>query len=583
MSDIDLGIDGITDVEEVDHADAYTTYRVRDTATNRLVLVKVVHAGGRPPSLLERFGQEQAVLTEISSHPNLVTVLGNSRTAGGEPFVVTEIPSGTTLAARAATPPPMTGPDVLRVGVRAAGALESAHRGGVVHGDLRSDNIVLTDAGEPLVGDLGLVTLTGVAVTQTNDPRRLAHASPEVLDGQAPTPASDQYSLAATLYHLLAGEAAFVRPGETSVIPVIKRIATDLPPDLKAKGVPPAVAEVVHKALSKAPGDRYPNMQSFARALQQAEVTLALPMTDLTVMTPATQLPTAWETPARSGTPSASPAASVSAAPTPPPSTAPAPPAAAPSTAGGGRSRTPLFIAIAAVAVVVIVAAILLTRGGDNKKNVAATSSSSNSAATTTTRRSTTTTTDTTGSSATDFAPPGFVTVNHSFDHGDVELFVPSDWTDSEPVQLQNGEPRLRAAPDVAQFIDGTFTHPGVQLDAFSVAANGVQTLDFDALLENFKHQPASNEGWPGGPLADVCTSAGRGNFPADLGTTSDGGFSGRFERFTSCGGAGSVVVVFAAPADQAFVVQMVVQTVTPADDAALPTITGSAIVVNLS
>lgn len=577
MSDIDLGIDGIADVEEIDRADAYTTYRVRDTASDHLVLVKIVHAGDRPPSLLERFAQEQAVLAEISSHPNLVTVLGNSRTNGGEPFVVTDIPNGATLAARAATPPPMTGPDVLRIGVRASGALESAHRGGVVHGDLRADNIVLTDTGEPLVGDLGLVTLTGVAATQTTDPRRLAHVAPEILDGRLPTPASDQYSLAATLYHLLAGEAAFVRAGETSVIPVIKRIATELPPDLTEKGVPPAAAEVVHKALSKAPSDRYPNMQAFARALQQAEVALALPMTDLTVMTPATQLPTAWDAVAAPAAPVTAP---VAAAGPPPAAT---PPAVSPAPAGSGKSRAPLFIGIAVLVVVAIVAAILLTRGGDgNKKNVSASSSSSSSSSTRSSSSSTSES-STSGSSSTDFAPPGFITVNHSFDHGDAELFVPSDWTDTVPVQLQNGEPRLRVAPNVAQFTDGTFTHPGVQLDAFSVAGNDVQTLDFDALLENFNHQPAANDGWPGGPLADVCTSAGRGNFPQDLGTTSDGGFAGRFERFNSCGGAGSVVVVFAAPPDKAFVVQMVVQIITPADDAAVPTITGSAIVVNLS
>ncbi len=85
-----------------------------------------------------------------------------------------------------------------------------------------------------------------------------------------------------------------MRPGETSVVPVIKRISTDPPADLVAKGVPGPVAEVVNKALSKNPADRYPNMQAFARALQQAEVALGLPVTDLTVMTPTTQLPTAW-------------------------------------------------------------------------------------------------------------------------------------------------------------------------------------------------------------------------------------------------------------------------------------------------
>ncbi|HEV3226827.1 MAG TPA: serine/threonine-protein kinase, partial [Acidimicrobiales bacterium] len=490
MSDIDLGINGISDVEEVGRTPAYTTYQVRDTGTGQQALIKVVHAAGRPQSSVDRFSQEQAVLTELATHPNLVSVLGNSTTAGGEPFVVTELTPGTTVADRFGATPPMTGPEVLRLGIRAAGALESVHRGGVLHGDLRAENIALSNTGDPLVNDVGLAPLTGTSVAQTDDPSRLEHASPELLDGQYATPATDQYSLAATLYHLLAGEAAFVRSGETSVVPVIKRIATDPPPDLKALGVPPAVADVVHKALSKNPGDRHPNMQAFARALQQAEVALGLPVTDLTVMTPATQLPTAWA--------AAAPTVPTPAA-VPPPAAAPPP---APATAGGGRSRTPLFVGIGVLVVVVLIAAVLLTRGGSGKKNVAASSSTSSSSSSSGQSKSTgTSATGSATASSTDFAPAGFITVNHSFDHGDLEVFVPKGFTQSDPVQLQNGEPRLRVAPDVAAFQDGTFTRPGVQIDAFGVATNGVSNADnLDALLDNFDHQPAANGGWPGGP-----------------------------------------------------------------------------------
>ena len=292
MSDIDLGIPGIADVVEVARAPAYTSYRVRDADSGQFVLIKIVHAPGRPPSVVERFSREQDVLVELAGHPNLISIFGHGATAGGEQFIVTELTSPTTAADRFTTTPPMTGPEVLRLGIRAAGALESVHRGGVVHGDLRAVNIVLAENGDPGVVDAGLATLTGASVAATGDPRDLEHASPEQLDGQYVTPASDQYSLAATLYRLLAGEAAFVRPSDTSVVPVIKRIATDAPADLKAKGVPPGAADVVHKALSKNPADRYPSMQAFARALQQAEVALGLPITDLTVMTPATQLPT---------------------------------------------------------------------------------------------------------------------------------------------------------------------------------------------------------------------------------------------------------------------------------------------------
>lgn len=581
MSDVDLGIDGISDVEQVGQTENTTTYRVRDTGTGQHVQLTIINAAGLAPESIERFGQEQRVLAEISSHPNLLTVLGTSRTASGDPFVVTDIPGATTLASRASGSAPMTGPDVLRVGVRIAGALESAHRGGVVHGDFRPENVALADNGEPMVTEVGLSTLTGSSVGHTDDPRRLEHVSPEVLDGAAPTPASDQYSLAAAMFRLLAGEAAFVRPDDTSVIPVIKRIATEPAPDLKSKGVPPAAAEAVHKALNKAPADRFANLQDFARALQQAEVALTLPMTDLTVLTPSAPLATTWgatttgDSPAPTPSPAPAPAAAAPPAPVPPP-TSPPPLAAK-------KSRTPLFVGIAAVVVLAIVAAVLLTRGGSDKKASASSSSSSSAASRSASSSSSQRGASGAGTDASDgFAPAGFITVNHSFEHGDVELFVPNDWTQNEPVDLANGEPRLQAAPDVAGFVDGTFAHSGVQLDAFGVTENGVANADdLDALVDNFASQPAENGGWPGGPLAAVCTPGARGNYADDFGTTSDGGFAGRFRRFDSCRGAGAIVVVFATPADKSFIVQMVVGITSPDDEAALPTIVGSVIVVN--
>jgi serine/threonine protein kinase len=584
LAEIDLGIPGIADVVELAQSPAYSTYQVRDTSSGHVVLIKVVHAAERPPSVVERFASEQAVLVELAGHPNIVSVLGQGTTASGEPFVVTEVPSATTAADRSVATPPMTGPEVLRLGVRAAGALESMHRGGVLHVDLRPTNIVLSDAGEPGIADAGLVTLTGATITANVQPRDLEHVSPEQLDGQALSPASDQFSLATTLYRLLAGEAAFVRASDTSAVPVIKRIATEAPSDLKAKGVPPAVADVVHKALSKNPADRYPSLQALARALQQAEVALGLPVTDLTVMTPDTKLPTAWPT----ATPAA--AAPVAGAPGGPPSGAPAggpPPGSGPPPSGASKSRTPLLIGIGVGVVILLIAGFLITRGGDDKKDA------SSSVTTTTRRRSTTTkpdsdtgtdtATDTeTDTDSSDFAPPGFITVNEAFTNGDLDVFVPDDWLDRDPVELDNGEPRLRVAPNVNAFIDGTFTSPGVQIDAFGVEENGVaDPNNLDALLDNFINQPQDADGVPGGPAAAVCTPGLRGNYPDDLGTTSDGGFTGRFDILTGCKGAGSLVVIFATPADQSFILQIVLQTVSPDDEAAIPTIAGSVLVLD--
>jgi len=579
MAEIDLGIPGIADIVEVGRTAVYTTYRVQDTGSGQHVLIKVVHAADPPRSAVDRFSREQDVLVELASHPNLISVFGHGTTAGGEAFVVTDLMRGITAEDRSGTTPPMTGPEVLRFGIRAAGALESMHRGGVLHGDLRAASIVLGDGGEPGVAHAGFVTLTGSGLAAVGDPRDLEHASPEQLDGQSLTPASDQYSLATTLYRLLAGEPAFVRASDTSVVPVIKRIATEPASDLKAKGVPPAVADVVHKALGKNAADRYPTMQAFARALQQAEVALGLPVTDLTVMTPATQLPTAWPAPAVAP-------ASATAPPGGPPAGGPpsggAPPAGGPPAAGASKSRTPLLIGLGVGVVIILIAAFLLTRGGDDKD-----SASSSVTSTTSRRRSTTTNpptdtdTDATTDSATDFAPAGFATVTEVFDLGAVDLFVPADWIDSVPVQLDNGEPRLRVAPDVDAFIDGTFTSPGMQIDAFAAETSGLDPNNLDGLLDTFINLAPENGGVPGGPAASVCTPAVRGNYPDDLGTTSDGGFIGRFDVLTGCGGVASLVVVFATPEDKSFIVQIVVQTVSEADDQAVPTIAGSVLILD--
>src|SRR4051812_15955114 len=103
----DLGISGISDVTPIADTAAFATYQVRDTGSGQIVFIKIVHAAGRPPSAIERFFREQDVLTELATHPNLVSVYGHSTTANGEPYIVTEPTVATTLADRMAQSPSM--------------------------------------------------------------------------------------------------------------------------------------------------------------------------------------------------------------------------------------------------------------------------------------------------------------------------------------------------------------------------------------------------------------------------------------------------------------------------------------------
>jgi hypothetical protein len=384
------------------------------------------------------------------------------------------------------------------------------------------------------------------------------------------------------LHHLFAGEAAFVRRGDTSVGAVVTRIATEPAPDLVAKGVPGPVAEVMAKAMHKNPAERYASVQDFARAMQQAEVALGLSVSDLAVMTPPNALATRWNSGPLFETAPAAFAPPASAAPSPAPSIpAPgAPPPAAPA-APPQRSRRPLVIGVGVALVVVLVAAFLLTRG-DDKKNVAVAVASSSTRATGGSSASSAAP-ESSGSAAPAGPPPGFHLVDVAFTQGEVGVFAPDDWTDVKKVDLVNGEPELRIAPDASQLIDGTFAHPGVQIDAFGAAANGVDPNNLEPLLDLFAHLPADQRGWFGGPPEAVCAKSSRGNYPEDLGIQNDGTFTGRFVRFDSCKGAGSLVFIVAAPASQKFIVTLAVQVVTADDEPKLAVVAGSFNVFNLS
>src|SRR5205823_12554312 len=240
------------------------------------MVVKLLNAGRDWPGVPERFEREQTAMAGLA-HPNIVQLFGHGWTATGMPYIVTGEAPGGSIGDRLTGTNPMTGPDILSLGVRLAGALESAHRAGVVHGDLRPDDMMLSPQGEPLVADFGVVTLVRPNAADVTDPADLAHVAPELLDGEGATPESDLYALCSALFTLFSGSPAYVRPGDQSIIPVIKRIASDPLPDLSAKNVPAPLVDALGRGMAKDPAERHRSAHDFGRSLQQAQVALGLP------------------------------------------------------------------------------------------------------------------------------------------------------------------------------------------------------------------------------------------------------------------------------------------------------------------
>ncbi|MET8878085.1 LuxR C-terminal-related transcriptional regulator [Nocardia sp. NPDC004604] len=166
---------------------------------------------------------------------------------------------------------PLPLPEVLRLGVKIAGALETAHRAEILHRDIKPGNILLTDYGEPALTDFGIAHIAGgfetTTGTITGSP---AFIAAEVLSGEAPSRASDVYGVGATLFCALTGHAPFERRSGEQVVAQFLRITEQPVPDLRERGIPGDMCAVIESAMSREPRDR-PTAAALGEQLRQVE------------------------------------------------------------------------------------------------------------------------------------------------------------------------------------------------------------------------------------------------------------------------------------------------------------------------
>jgi serine/threonine protein kinase len=250
-------ITGYDQVVEIGRGGFAVVYRARRVAFAQDVAIKVLTLDGVDPFAHARFERERQVLGALAQHPNIVTVYDSGTTADGSPYLVMEYLPGGTLSAQLKQRGPFDVRRVAEIAVKLCGALETAHRTGVLHRDIKPDNVLVSRFGEPVLADFGIARMSGALRTQSGVvTATLSHAPPEVLEGHPPTPLSDVYSLASTLYALLAGSAPFVRGTDRSMTPLISRVITEPVPDLRPRGVPPDVCALLERALAKDPAAR---------------------------------------------------------------------------------------------------------------------------------------------------------------------------------------------------------------------------------------------------------------------------------------------------------------------------------------
>ena len=233
-------------------------FRVRELATGRVLALKLV-TGNLAPERAERFRRE-GELTARLDHPGIVRVIGSGE-LGGRPYLTYELVEGArSLDAAAAAVSPREG---LLLLLEAARALGAAHGAGVVHRDVKPENILVDGAGRVRVADFGLalagdserLTKTGGFV---GTPSYLA---PEQISGGEMTPAVDVWALGVILHEVSSGALPF--QGD-SILSLMASICRESPAPLADR----ALDRIARAALSKAPGDRPADGAAFARLLE---------------------------------------------------------------------------------------------------------------------------------------------------------------------------------------------------------------------------------------------------------------------------------------------------------------------------
>ncbi|OBI39812.1 serine/threonine protein kinase [Mycobacterium sp. E1386] len=254
-----------------------TVYRGLDTRLDRPVAVKVMdsrYAGDE--QFLTRFQREARTVARLKD-PGLVAVYDQGLDAR-HPFLVMELIEGGTLRELLAERGPMPPYAVTAVLRPVLGGLAAAHRAGLVHRDVKPENVLISDDGDVKIADFGLVRAVAAAgITSTSVILgTAAYLSPEQVRHGDASPRSDVYSAGILTYELLTGRTPFT--GDSALSIAYQRLDTDVPPPSAAiDGVPPQFDEFVRRATARDPGDRFADAIEMGAELDAIAEELALP------------------------------------------------------------------------------------------------------------------------------------------------------------------------------------------------------------------------------------------------------------------------------------------------------------------
>ena len=243
-------------------------YKAKDHKLNRFVAVKVLKPEFREDTTFIRKFKSEAQAAAVLTHPNIVNVfdVGDDN---GVYYIVMELIEGITLKEYISKKGKLSVKEATSIAIQVSMGLEAAHSHGIVHRDVKPQNIIISMDGKVKVTDFGIARAASSNTISSNVMGSVHYSSPEQVRGGYSDEKSDIYSLGITMYEMVTGKVPF--DGDTTVAIAIKHLQEEIvPPSIYTPELPHSLEQIILKCTQKSVDRRYQNMEDVIADLKHS-------------------------------------------------------------------------------------------------------------------------------------------------------------------------------------------------------------------------------------------------------------------------------------------------------------------------